>query len=118
MQYHWGLAIGHTYSYSHEGTHPGTHPSHLDHNTPQAPRADSDVFELDVGPDVELPTFLEELENTENLELCLEIMRMTLMGNLTTVLMRKTIKIWMEKFWKQWRFLVWRTTLLRGHLND
>ena len=72
MRYHWGLCIGHTYSYSHEGTHPGTHPSHLDHNTPQAPRADSDVFELDVGPDVEVPTFLEEPENAENLELCLE----------------------------------------------
>ena len=72
MRYHWSLGIGHTYSYSHKGTHPGTHPSHLDHNTPQVPRADSDVFELDVRPDVEVPTCLEEPENAENLELCLE----------------------------------------------
>ena len=35
-------------------------------------RADSDVFKLDIRPDVELPTFLEEPENAENLELCLE----------------------------------------------
>ena len=72
MQYHWGLAIGHTYSYTHKGTHPDLNPSHLDHNTAQVPRADLDVCELDVRPDVEVPTFLEGPEIAENLELCLE----------------------------------------------
>ena len=36
------------------------------------PRADLDVCELDVRPDVEVPTFLEGPEIAENLELCLE----------------------------------------------
>lgn len=71
MRYHWSLAVGHTYS--HEAPHEAMHQSRPDESTSLASRDASDVFALDVqDPDVEVPAVVEEPEDAEDLEFCLE----------------------------------------------